>query len=214
MPDEDVRDFDTDRVRRRPQPSACARSWATRTVEPDGSVRVKVPANVRFAITVLDANGRRIGPRHDNWLQVQRRRGAQVQRLPRRRRAASRTGASDLFDAVNAGATTTGQPFPNTNPAFFADFGETMAQARARISCQTDCAALTPSVDVVFDDVWTDAVAAGRAADPSFAYRYADLTDAGTDEPRLHDQLARGLPRSTIHYEQHIHPLVEQARGR
>ncbi|MCI0432894.1 MAG: hypothetical protein L0271_04495, partial [Gemmatimonadetes bacterium] len=36
-------------------------------VEPDGSVRIKVPANVAFAITLLDRNGRRVGPRHDNW---------------------------------------------------------------------------------------------------------------------------------------------------
>ena len=30
-------------------------------IEPDGSVRVKVPADVAFALTVLDVNGRRIG---------------------------------------------------------------------------------------------------------------------------------------------------------
>ena len=39
-------------------------------VEPDGSVRVKVPASVPFAVTVLDGDGRRISPRHENWLQV------------------------------------------------------------------------------------------------------------------------------------------------
>ena len=51
-------------------------------------------------------------------------------------------GRSDLFAAAYDGAPTTGLPFPNTNAALFADFGETMAQTRARISCQTDCAAL------------------------------------------------------------------------
>ena len=39
-------------------------------VQPDGSVRVKVPANVALDISILDLNGRRIGPRHNNWLQV------------------------------------------------------------------------------------------------------------------------------------------------
>src|SRR6185295_16329073 len=140
-------------------------------VEPDGSVRVKVPANVSLAITVLDANGRRIGPRHDNWLQAKP--GEELKCNGCHDAASGEShGRSDLFAAVNAGATTTGQPFPNTNPALFADFGETMAQTRARISCQTDCAALNLSVDIVFDDVWTDAAAAGRAPDPSFAYRY------------------------------------------
>ena len=51
-------------------------------------------------------------------------------------------GRENLFASVNAGAATTGLPFPNSNPAIFADQGETMAEARARISCQTDCAAL------------------------------------------------------------------------
>jgi hypothetical protein len=39
-------------------------------IEPDGSVRVKVPANVALAVSVLDANGRRITARHQNWLQL------------------------------------------------------------------------------------------------------------------------------------------------
>ena len=55
-------------------------------IEPDGSVKVKVPANVAFDISVLDANGRRlagaIGSRHTNWLQVDSRRNARMQRLP------------------------------------------------------------------------------------------------------------------------------------
>jgi hypothetical protein len=143
-------------------------------IEPDGSVRVKVPANVALAISVLDANGRRIGPRHDNWLQL--RAGEELRcngcHDPGSGLSHGRTG---LFTAAYAGAATTGVPFPNTNPAFFADFGETMAQVRARISCQTDCAALLPSTSVEFKDVWTDPVAAGRAPDAPFTYSYSDL---------------------------------------
>ena len=42
-------------------------------IEPDGSVRVMVPANVAFQITVLDANARALPdfPRHRSWLAVQ-----------------------------------------------------------------------------------------------------------------------------------------------
>ena len=36
------------------------------TIEPDGSVRVKVPANIPFILGVLDGNGRRLGTRHKN----------------------------------------------------------------------------------------------------------------------------------------------------
>src|SRR5690606_18917963 len=43
-------------------------------IEPDGSVKVKVPANVAFTITVVDEKGRALpaplGVRHTNWLQV------------------------------------------------------------------------------------------------------------------------------------------------
>ena len=42
-------------------------------IEPDGSVRVQVPANIPFQITILDANGRRLDgvfPRHRAWIQV------------------------------------------------------------------------------------------------------------------------------------------------
>ena len=120
-------------------------------------------------------------------------------------------GRANLFAAVNAGASSTGLPFPNTNPALFADFGETMAQTRARISCQTDCAALALSLDIAYDDVWTDPVAAGRAPDAGFAYRYVDLD---TPAPTSADCLAswRSGCRGTIHYEAHIHPLWSKPR--
>ena len=179
-------------------------------VEPDGSVRTKVPANVAFAITALDANGRRIGPRHNNWLQV--RPGEELRCNGCHDPGSGLShGRSDLFDAAYDGATTTGLPFPNTNPAFFADFGETMAQVRARISCQTDCAALVPRLDIVFDDLWTDPVAANRAPDPSFAYLYADLD---TPAPTSADCMTgwRAGCRATIHYERHIHPLWSKPR--
>lgn len=179
-------------------------------VEPDGSVRVKVPANVPFAITVLDANGRRIGPRHENWLQV--RPGQELKcngcHDPESGLSHGRDGA---FNPAWPGAPTTGLPFPNTNPAFFANAGETMAQVRARISCQTDCASLKPTNNLVFADVWTDPVAAGRPADASFDYNYADLT---TPAPTSGDCIVgwRSGCRVTIHYEQHIHPLWSKPR--
>ncbi len=101
MPDRDMRDF-------RDSAFGVTSAFGMREVlgyapiEPDGSVRVKVPANVAFAITLLDANGRRIGPRHNNWLQV--RAGEELRcngcHDPR---AACRTGAatsSTLFTRV------------------------------------------------------------------------------------------------------------------
>ena len=211
LPDDDVRDFDNSAF------GVTARFGMRELlgyapVEPDGSVRVKVPADVPFAISVLDANGRRISPRHENWLQV---RAGQELRCngchdPSGGQSHGRDG---LFASVHAGATSTGQPYPNTNPALFADFGETMAQVRARISCQTDCAALRLLPDIHYEDVWTDPSAAGRAPDAAFAWRYADLL---TPAPAPPDCLAswRSGCRGTIHYEAHIHPLWSKPRIR
>ena len=39
-------------------------------IEPDGSVRIEVPGNVAFRMSVLDANARRIVPVQGVWLQV------------------------------------------------------------------------------------------------------------------------------------------------
>jgi hypothetical protein len=211
LPDDEVRDFDNSAF------GVTARFGMRELlgyapVEPDGSVRVKVPADVPFAISVLDANGRRISPRHENWLQV---RAGQELRCngchdPSGGQSHGRDG---LFAPVHAGATSTGQPYPNTTPALFADFGETMAQVRARISCQTDCAALRLSPDIHYEDVWTDPSAAGRAPDAAFAWRYADLS---TPAPTTPDCLAswRSGCRGTIHYEAHVHALWSKPRVR
>ncbi|MCC7257031.1 MAG: hypothetical protein IT486_01540 [Gammaproteobacteria bacterium] len=209
IPDEDVRDFD-------PAAFGASAGQGMREVlgytmvEPDGSVVVKVPANVPVAISVLDATGRRITARHLNWLQL---RPGEVRSCNGCHDGGSGLshGRDGVFNAAWAGATLDGQPFPNANPALFADMGETMAEARARISCATDCAAITPSVDLRFDDVWTDAVASGRAPDPSFAYVYADLaTPAPTSAACQANWTA--LCRIIVNYESHVHPLWDVDR--
>ena len=209
IPNRDVRDFDASAFGVNAS-QGMREILGYAPIEPDGSVRVKVPANVAFGVSVLDANGRRISQRHQNWMQL----------MPGEERSCNGChstasglshGRDDAFDSAYVGATTTGQPFPNTDAAIFADFGETMAEARTRISCATDCAVLVPSVDVVYDDVWTDETAAGRARDASFAYRYVDL-----DTPPPTSLACLGTwsaaCRIVINYEQHIHPLWGLAR--
>lgn len=179
-------------------------------VEPDGSVQLKVPANTALEVNMLDANGRRVGARHGAWLSV---RPGEVKTCNGCHDASSGLshGRSDAFNAVNLGAQTTALPFPNTDPALFADFGETMAETRARISCATGCDSIVPSVDIVFEDVWTDEVAAGRAPDVGFSYAYTDLT---TPQPVSNACVAEwsALCRTVIHYEDHIHPLWSAPR--
>ncbi|MBT8131669.1 MAG: PD40 domain-containing protein [Gammaproteobacteria bacterium] len=179
-------------------------------IEPDGSVRIEVPADLPLSLEVLDRRGRRTSSRHRNWLQV--RPGETVQCVGCH---AANTGLSHgrpgAFDSVWPGAATTGLPFPNTRPALFADYGETMAQLRSRISCQTDCAAQKASVDLQYEDVWTDEDTAGRPPDSPFAYRYADLDTPLPVADTCLTSWSAGC-RAIINYEQHVHPLWSYGR--
>ena len=173
-------------------------------VEPDGSVMVKVPANIAFAVSVLDENGRRISERHENWLQV--RPGEQLTCNGCHTSAGvnphGRTDAE--APSANAGALVNGLPFPNTAPALFADSGESMAQVYTRINGIPD-----PDPDLVFDDVWTDP--ALRVPDVSFAHRYSDLQTPAPIDPGCISNW-QGNCRIVTNYEEIIHPLFSVDR--
>ena len=182
-------------------------------VEPDGSVMMKVPANTALAISVLDGNARRITARHHNWIQL---RPGQLLECNGCHIAQSGLshGRYDAFDAAYAGAANIGEFNSGTVDALFVGTpGETMAEVRARISCATtNCDSIEPSMDVEFDDVWTDDVKAGRLADPSFTYAYADLT---TPPPTTSDCITEPWESScriVVNYETHIHPLWDANR--
>jgi len=177
-------------------------------IEPDGSVRVKVPANIPFAISVLDKDGKRITGRHQNWLQV---RPGELLTCNGCHDPASGTshGRMDAFDGLYGGAPFDGYIFPNTE-TYFGDAGETMAESRTRL----DPAALELSVDIHYQDVWTDEAAATRSKDASFEYSYADLDSALTTPTSTTCQTNWDtLCRIVINYEQHIHPLWNLDRG-
>jgi len=127
-------------------------------IRPDGSVQVKVPANIPLAISVVDSAGRRTSARHQSWLQL--RAGETVSCHGCHDHASDMPhGHPESPPSVYAGAPVTGLPFVNTDPALFANYGETMAETLARLDSQ----ALLPAVDLRYTDVWTDASAAGRA---------------------------------------------------
>ncbi len=147
-------------------------------VEPDGSVKIELPANVPFTIDILDKNARRVGARHTSWMQL----------IPGETRtcngchvAGSKStpshGRSGLTASVNSGATAAGAPFPDTVSTLpAANAGDTMADTRAWNTCHTgstDCSEV-PSIDVVYTDVWTDPLV--RPADAPLSYLYSNLT--------------------------------------
>ncbi|WP_455233772.1 HzsA-related protein [Thiogranum longum] len=178
-------------------------------IEPDGSVRVKVPANVPLSISVLNEDGKRIGSRHNNWLQL---RPGEIMTCNGCHDPASDTshGRAGTSAPLNTGAPVDGYLFPNTQ-TYFADMGDTMADAHTRL----DATALEPGVDIRYLDVWSDAatIAAGRQGTPR-NYLYADL-DASLTAP-VSDACQTNWDatcRTIIHYEEHIHPLWGLDRG-
>ena len=190
-------------------------------IEPDGSVRVEVPANVAFRFEVLDANARRVSNAQGVWLNL----------IPgevltcngcHRPGSAQRPvshGRQNLFTPAWAGAATTGAPFPATlasGPgAFIPAAGETMAQARMRISCANDtpkCAQMLPSVNVLYTDVWTDPAQATPGAPINL--RYDDATQFMTAFPTSALCVTgwSATCRIIINYPQHLQPLWDLTR--
>ena len=153
-------------------------------VQPDGSVQIQVPADVPFTIDVLDGNARRITAQHTSWMQLT---AGETKTCNGCHTAGNKTtpshGRSGLTVAVNKGAPTTGEPFPSTNSALFANAGETMAQTLARISCEAGSTlapcSQTLATDVIYTNVWTKGVTLPTGAtDASFSYTYGGTATA------------------------------------
>jgi hypothetical protein len=198
IPDDDVRDFSNSAFgRSRAQTMREILGYAP--VEPDGSVRLAVPANVAFAISVLDGQGQRITQRHQNWLQVRPGETLKCHGCHTSDSEVPHGHAKAGPGSVNPGAATTGLEFPNTRPTLVADMGETMAETFTRINGARQ---LQP--DIRYEDEWTDPAVAVPA--DSFSYAYSDLS---TPVPVTAACAAdwTSLCRTVIHYETHIHPL-------
>lgn len=210
-------------------------------IQADGSVRVKVPADTAFYIDVLDKDGRRIlkrdangnlmRTRHDNWMQVRPKDTLEctgchlhetgVTPLPHAREdaveAQLHTGLEgDAIDLVNTGV------YNNAGAIYFGDTGNTMAEILTR----QFPAALTPSFDLLYVDVWTDPADVTQTVEVPTSVRFADLdpsinaavnkillpqcTDTTTD---LLTPVWDARCRMVINYEDHIHPIWQVSRG-
>ena len=213
-------------------------------IEPDGSVKIKVPAEVPFTFSILDKEGRRIRGVHDNgtirtrtnqrhqyWLQVKpgetlecvgchySHEGANPQNSKPHGRQLNQT-------SKNVGALTTGIAFPNSEAALWAEMGETMAETKARHSCNNSTDPLDPcpemklTPDLSYTDIWTDDtapsnIAIGRTKDVGYiAKNYNDLTTTIPTNTfcaeKLEDNFS--LCRIVINYETHIEPLWSTTR--
>jgi hypothetical protein len=190
-------------------------------IEPDGSVKTEVPPEVAFYFDVVNADGERISPIHRNWIHVKAGEVYQCKgchtagsELPHGRDGAVNTVGqlmtSAEADSINLGATQTGLPFPNTEPALFADAGETMAEVYSRIN-----GVRSPSTGLVYTDDWTDPTVRAKDADMNLLYD-GDLNATGLTTPiptssGCQDNWQPNC-RITINYQDHIQPLWEVTR--
>lgn len=207
-------------------------------IEPDGSVMVKVPANMPLSFHVVDKDGRSISSRHLNWIQVQAGEILECGGCHTHTTTAPALpvphGYSEAPTALNSGAPTGGgMPayiFPNTNGNFPPEMGETMAQARIRVSCSnaggifsaayTDCAELNPSPNPVFFDLWAQA---GSEIPDVLDLRYGNLdpvmaagipaTPGCTPGSGVDPQRWEANCRTIINYEDSIQPIWELDRN-
>lgn len=201
-------------------------------IEPDGSVKIKVPANVALTIGILDKDGRRISNRHQSWFQVKA--GETLECVgchvhdTNNQNLNKPHGRPDYTSTFNQGAPTTGIGFPFSLDSLWAEISETMAETRARHSClpsnPTPCADLKPSTDLIYSDVWTNDVAANRSADASFTVDYTDVPVSPLTTPAAstttacsnnYDTTVSSFTycRVVINYQQHIQPIWEKVRA-
>ncbi len=173
-------------------------------IEPDGSVKFKVAANIPFAVSIVDRYGKRISQRHENWIQL----------VPGEEKECSgchdnsltlphgRPGAE--MPSANVGALGDGLAFPNSEPALFANQGETMAETWARINGPREL-----SVNINYTDDWTDPTVTAKAADIN--YNFNDLDTQIPTAPSCVDNWISTC-RIQINYEDIIQPIFELPR--
>lgn len=182
-------------------------------IEPDGSVRGIVPANVPFLVSLVDADGKRISARHQNWINLAPNETLQCvgchngnSTLPH-----GRIGAQ--APSINIGAPMPLGIWPNTEQNLGV-VGETMAESFARFVL-ADPAPLPKerptSADLSYLDVWTNE-AIGLTKAPAFEISYTNLATASPENPFCHTPNWTARCRIAINYEQHIQPLWEETR--
>jgi Hydrazine synthase alpha subunit middle domain len=162
-------------------------------IEPDGSFKLQVPADVPLALAVVDEKGRGINT-HLNWIQVR----------PGERRTCDGCHSPRRGAALNSGNVVNNMPTAlKTAMSSQHQSGETMASLRTRLNP----AALRLAADMVFADEWADTTKAGVTARAPISIKYTGNTNAA-------DDLVTTVPvNGIVNYADHIAPIWTRDRG-
>ena len=162
-------------------------------IEPDGSFKLQVPADVPLAFNVVDSEGRAIQT-HPNWIQVR----------PGERRTCDGCHSPRRGASLNSGAVVNTQPRAlKASVTAQQQSGETLASLRTRL----DPAALRLTADAVYSDVWADTAVAGARVRPAITLKYTGNADPADDLQTL------APSNGVINYPEHIAPIWVRARG-
>jgi hydrazine synthase alpha subunit-like protein len=203
-------------------------------IEPDGSARVMVPANVAFQITVLDANAQALPdfPRHTAWLTVQPGEVLSCNgcHTPQPANVITATdgttvevsgrshGRAQLFTALNNGdGATFTAPGNGTVATMSLCPGATMAQELVgSTSCNNSptapYSAAAISQDVIFNDAWGDGNTNPTGPNAPISLTYGALTTNLPIVPSC-QSVWSGFCLSIINYPTIIDPLWSVVRG-
>jgi hypothetical protein len=197
-------------------------------IEPDGSVRMKIPANIAFQISLLDVDGRRVSAIHRSWLSVRPGEVLECNGCHTRNTIGGATplahGRKGTFNSVYAGSTATGAAFPGTVITIAPEAGDTMARARSRpgSSCIDPTTSVEhcgqqstrPSANVEYNEIWSTTA----LPTDSFDYSYSNLVGSASPANVGCFPVWSVTCRITIHYATigtrvgHIHPLFAVPR--
>lgn len=172
-------------------------------VAPDGSVRVKVPANVPFNLSLLNAQGQAVSPLHQQWLTVRPGETLSCNGCHTPQSTAPHGRRSGEAPSANPGLLSAGR-FINTDPSLQAEAGETMAQMLWRIKGES---VLDEALS--YQDIWTDTSL--RSPDDA---EYTSVQQLTTALPAGTECFSQWLAscRLRIDYPTHVQPIWQADR--
>lgn len=172
-------------------------------IQPDGSVKVKIPANVPIALSVLDVNGQRIGGRHRQWITVKAGESLECHGCHERNSELPHGRLSAQAPSINNGASG-GVSFPNASANIIAQQGQTMAEADAMVNGLAQL-----SADIVYNDIWTNPAVSTVNLGVNYTYKALE-----TQKPNGSDCFDswNAYCRVQINYSEHIQLLWQLPR--
>jgi len=173
-------------------------------IQPDGSVKVKLPAHVPLALSILDAEGKRIGGRHRQWFTVKAGETLECNGCHTRNSELPHGRIEAQAISINNGAVSSGMPFPNTTDNIVPQVGQTMAEADEMTNGLAVLAA-----DIIYRDIWTKPELS--TVNDDIHYSYSELA---TQSPNGSQCFAHwnAYCRIQINYVEHIQPLWQLSR--